>query len=301
MLAPANGVTWKQFFLVLKERFIKDKLMDVAGSVTFFGVLALFPFLLFLVTLAGLVLQPQQVEQFIREIGNVAPADATRIIAEQIRDIHKSQSVGLLTVGFVGAIWSASGGVVSLMDALNGLHHVEDRRPFWKTRGLAVLTTFGASAAILIAALVGVAAGPIAHAFGGPVARLVMWLRLPVAGLLIALVWAVLYQILPDVPRRFRLFTPGSVVAVAVWLIASWGFSFYVLHFGEYNKTYGAIGGAVVMLMWMWISAMVLLTGALINAVLEDLSRRTTATAPEAGTAGFAMPGQGALQPRSAS
>ena len=301
MLAPANGVTWKQFFLVLKERFIKDKLMDVAGSVTFFGVLALFPFLLFLVTLAGLVLQPQQVEQFIREIGNVAPADATRIIAEQIRDIHKSQSVGLLTVGFVGAIWSASGGVVSLMDALNGLHHVEDRRPFWKTRGLAVLTTFGASAAILIAALVGVAAGPIAHAFGGPVARLVIWLRLPVAGLLIALVWAVLYQILPDVPRRFRFLTPGSVVAVAVWLIASWGFSFYVLHFGEYNKTYGAIGGAVVMLMWMWISAMVLLTGALINTVLEDLSRQTPATAPAAGTAGFAVPARSALQPHNAS
>src|SRR5437868_314256 len=299
MLAPAYGVTWKQFFLALKGRFIKDKLMDVAGSVTFFGVLALFPFLLFLVTLAGLVLQPQQVEQFIREIGNVAPADATRIIAEQIRDIHKSQSVGLLTVGFVGAIWSASGGVVSLMDALNGLHHVEDRRPFWKTRGLAVLTTFGASAAILIAALVGVAAGPIAQAFGGPVARLVIWLRLPVAGLLIALVWAVLYQILPDVPRRFRFLTPGSVVAVAIWLIASWGFSFYVLHFGEYNKTYGAIGGAIVMLMWMWISAMVLLAGALINAVLEDLSRgRARATAP-AGTR-LAMPTR-EIQPRSTS
>ncbi len=302
MLAPANGVTWKEFFLALKGRFIRDKLMDVAGSVTFFGVLALFPFLLFLVTLAGLVLQPQQVEQFIREIGNVAPADATRIIAQQIRDIHKSQSVGLLTVGFLGAIWSASGVVVSLMDALNGLHHVEDRRPFWKTRGLAVLTTFGASAAILIAALVGVAAGPIAHAFGGPVAHLVIWLRLPVAGLLIALVWAVLYQILPDVPRRFRFLTPGSVVAVVVWLIASWGFSFYVLHFGEYNKTYGAIGGAVVMLMWMWISAMVLLAGALINAVLEDLSRgRTSTTTPAAGTASFAVPGRGALQPHSAS
>ena len=301
MLAPAKGVSWKEFFLCLKERFIKDKLMDVAGSVTFFGVLALFPFLLFLVTLAGLVLQPQQIEQFIREIGNVAPADATRIIAQQIRDIHKSQSVGLLTLGFVGAIWSASGGVVSLMDALNGLHHVEDRRPFWKTRGLAILTTLGASAAILVAALVGVAAGPIAHAFGGPVARVVLWLRLPVAGLLIALVWAVLYQILPDVPRRFRFLTPGSVVAVAIWLIASWGFSFYVLHFGEYNKTYGAIGGAVVMLMWMWISAMVLLAGALINAVLEDLSRgRLSATAPAAGN-GLARPGDGSLQPRSAS
>src|SRR3989441_13177191 len=135
-----------------------------------------------------------------------------------------------------------------------------------------------------IAALVGVAAGPIAHAFGGPVARLVIWLRLPVAGLLIALVWAVLYQILPDVPRRFRFLTPGSVVAVAVWLIASWGFSFYVLHFGEYSKTYGAIGGAVVMVIWMWISAMVLLTGALINAGLEDLSRRAPPAAPGDGT-----------------
>src|SRR2546429_8964829 len=223
MLAPTNGVTWKQFFLALKGRFIKDKLMDGAGSVTFFGVLALFPFLLFLVTLAGLVLQPQQVEQFIREIGNVAPADATRIIAEQIRDIHKSQSVGLLTVGFVGAIWSASGGVVSLMDALNGLHHVEDRRPFWKTRGLAVLTTFGASAAILIAAFVGVAAGPIAHAFGGPVARLVIWLRLPVAGLLVPLPAAGPVQGLADVPLRVPVLTPGSVVGGGRWASASVG------------------------------------------------------------------------------
>src|SRR5205814_10114833 len=137
----------------------------------------------------------------------------------------------------------------------------------------------GASAAILVAAWVGVADGPIADAVGGPVARVVLWLRLPAAGLLIALVWAVLYQSLPDVPRRFRFLTPGSVVAVAIWLIASWGFSFYVLHFGEYNKTYGAIGGAIVMLMWMWISTMVLLAGALINAALEDLSRcRTPAT-----------------------
>ena len=110
-----------------------------------------------------------------------------------------------------------------------------------------------------------------------------------------------LYQVLPDVPRRFRFLTPGSVVAVAVWLIASWGFSFYVLHFGEYNKTYGAIGGAVVMLMWMWISAMVLLAGALINAVLEDLSRsRATASPPAAATAGLARPTPGSLRPRSA-
>ena len=144
-------------------------------------------------------------------------------------------------------------------------------------------TTFGASALVLLAAFVGVAAGPIAHAFGGPVEKVVTWLRLPIAGLLIAFVWAALYQILPDKPRKFRLLTPGSVIAVAFWLLASWGFSLYVMHFGEYNKTYGAIGGAVVMLMWMWISAMVLLAGALINAVLEELPRgRTVARTPAA-------------------
>jgi membrane protein len=297
MLSRARGINWKEFFLALKDRFVKDKLMDVAGSVTFFGILALFPFLLFLVTLGGVVLSPQQVEAFIQQIGTVAPSDASRIIAQQIREIHRTQSVGLLTVGFVGAIWSASGGVVSLMDSLNGLLHIEDKRPFWKSRGLAILTTIGASAFVLLAAFVGVAAGPIAHAFGGTVERVVTWLRLPIAGLLIAFVWAALYQILPDKPRKFRFFTPGSLVAVAVWLLASWGFSLYVMHFGEYNKTYGAIGGAVVMLMWMWISAMVLLAGALINAVLEDLPRgRTVATEPAA----VAPPMRGALQPRSA-
>src|SRR2546427_12469625 len=147
--------------------------------------------------------------------------------------MHKSQSVGLLTVGFVGAIWSASGGVVSLMDALNGLHHVEDRRPFWKTRGLAVLTTFGASAAILIAALVGVAAGPIAHAFGGPVARLVIWLRLPVAGRRIALAWAVVYQVLADRPRGFRFLTPGPRVAGGRWRVPFGGVLFVVPDVGR--------------------------------------------------------------------
>lgn len=278
---PAPRASWKEFALALKERFVKDKLVDVAGSVTFFGLLAMFPFLIFLVTLAGLILRAEQIEELVRQIGTVAPPDAARIIGQQIREIHRSQSFGLLTVGFVGAIWSASGGVVSLMDALNGLHHVEDRRPFWKTRGLAILTTFGASAVILVAALVGVAAGPIAHRFGGPVAQLVVWLRLPVAGVLVAFVWAVLYQILPDVPRRFRLLTPGSLLAVALWLVASWGFSLYVQHFGEYNKTYGAIGGAVVMLMWMWISAMVVLAGALVNVVLEEQRRgRTVARSP---------------------
>ena len=170
------------------------------------------------------------------------------------------------------------------MDGLNSLHHLEDRRPFWKTRGIAVLTTLGGGALMLLAALIGVAAGPIARSFGGPVALAVQLLRLPVAGLLIAVVWASLYHFLPDMKQPFRLLSPGSLVAVAGWLSASWGFSFYVAHFGEYNKTYGAIGGAIVMLMWMWISSIFLLAGAQINAVLDELRKPAeiaTAAAPQ--------------------
>ena len=309
-----SGIGWKEFAAGLKQKCKEDKLTDIAASLTFFAVLALFPFLLFLVTLTGLALRPEQIEQLILEVGKVAPADATRIIAQQIRDINQGQNVGLLTIGFVGAIWSASGGIASLMDALNGVHRVADGRPFWKTRGIAILTTLGAGAAVLVAALVGVAAGPIANAIGGPVAKAVTWLRLPIAGAMMAIVWALLYYVLPDVRQRLRLITPGSVFGVVVWVIASWGFSFYVAHFGDYNKTYGAIGGAIVMLMWMWISAIFLILGAEINAVLEHVSsdgklaksRVDTGAADRrrtqerSGRAVVAVPAMGKLHPRHA-
>ena len=309
-----SGIAWKEFVAGLKQKCKEDKLTDIAASLTFFAVLALFPFLLFLVTLTGLVLRPEQIEQLILEVGKVAPADATRIIAQQIRDINQGQNVGLLTVGFVGAIWSASGGIASLMDALNGVHRVADGRPFWKTRSIAILTTLGAGAAVLVAALVGVAAGPIANAIGGPVAMAITWLRLPIAGAMMAIVWALLYYVLPDVRQRFRLITPGSVFGVVVWVIASWGFSFYVAHFGDYNKTYGAIGGAIVMLMWMWISAIFLILGAEINAVLEHLSSdgKRAKSPVETGAADLrrteehsgrpivAAPAKGQLRPRQA-
>src|SRR3954466_15095467 len=110
-----------------------------------------------------------QVEEVLKQVGTVPPADATRLMANQIREIHKSGSFGLLTVGFVGAIWSASGGAVSLLDSLNGPVPLEDKRPFWQSRGLAILTTIGASVLALLATFVGVAARPFADAFGGPV------------------------------------------------------------------------------------------------------------------------------------
>jgi membrane protein len=272
MVIPGHGISWKDFFEAFKKEWKEDKLTDVAGSLVFFGVLALFPFVLFLVTLAGLVLKPEQVDAFIQQIGQFAPREAVNIIAAQIQDIRRSSNGGLLTIGFVGAIWSASGGVGSLMEALNDVYGVEDKRPFWKKRLIAIGTTIGAGAMVLLAALVAVAAAPLAELLPQPFSTLITWARLPVAGLIMMFTWACLYYFLPDVEQRFKFITPGSVVGVLLWVLASWLFSLYVTKFGSYNKTYGAIGGVIVMLMWMWISTIVLLLGAEINAIIEHLS-----------------------------
>jgi membrane protein len=132
--------------------------------------------------------------------------------------------------------------------------------------------TLGAAILALTAALLAVAAPPVAKAVGGPLGDALLWGRFPVAGLMMMFLWACLYYFLPDVEQKFRFITPGSVVGVVLWVVASWGFSVYVTNFGKYEVTYGALGGVAVMLVWMWISSQVVLLGAEINAVLEHRS-----------------------------
>ena len=128
--------------------------------------------------------------------------------------------MGLLTVGGVGAVWAASGGVVALMKALNTTYGVEESRPFWKVRGIALLTTLGAAVISIVAAALAVAAPAVAGKLGEPFSTLIVWLRLPFAGLMMMLVWALLYYALPDVKQKFKFITPGSVVGVIIWLLA---------------------------------------------------------------------------------
>ncbi len=272
MRLPGHGMSWKEFFTALKREWSKDRVGDVAGMVTFRGVLALFPFVLFLVALAGFLIDPAKAAELIDQLSKIAPGAVTQILGERVRSIAQSDSTGLLTVSIVVAIWSASGGMTALMRALNTTYGVEESRKWWKVRGVALGMTFFAAALALAAALIAVAAPPLAKAIGGPLGSLLLWGRLPVAGLLMMFLWACFYYFLPDVEQRFRFITPGSVVGVVLWVIASWGFSVYVSNFGKYEVTYGALGGVVVMLLWMWISAQVVLLGAEINAVVEHRS-----------------------------
>ena len=269
---PGLGMSWKEFFTALKQEWSKDRVSDVAGMVTFHGILALFPFVLFLVTLAGLLIDPARETELIEQLSKIAPGPVTQILGERVRSLVETRSTGLLTVSIAIALWSASGGMSALMRALNTTYGVEETRKWWKTRPLALGMTFFAAGLALAAALIAIAAPPLAKAVGGPLGEALLWGRLPVAGLLMMFLWACLYYFLPDVEQQFRFITPGSVVGVLLWLIASWGFSLYVANFGRYEVTYGALGGVVVMLIWMWISSQVMLLGAEINAVLEHRS-----------------------------
>jgi membrane protein len=265
-------MSWKEFFTHLKNEYTRDNLSNVAGSVTYFGLLAIFPFLLCLVALSSLVIDPKQANELITQLGKVAPPAATELLGGQLQSLASKESGGLFTFALLGALWAASGGMIALMNALNIVYDVEEGRNFFKQRLIAIGMVLFTAVFALGAALLAVATPAIAELLPSPLGTVLTWLRLPIAGLLMMFLWAVLYYVLPDVQQKFKFITPGSVVGVIVWVLASYGFSVYVTNFGKYDATYGALGGVVVMLLWMWISAQVLLAGAEINAILEHKS-----------------------------
>lgn len=266
-------MSWKEFLKGLSDKVSKDDVTDMAAAVTYYGFTALFPFLLFLVALASLVIAPADAEAIVQQLADVAPGPVTQIMGDRIRELTSgSQQPTLLAFGALGAIWAASGAVTALMRALNRAYDVAEGRPFWKVRLVALGMTIASAVLGLAAALVGVAAAPLEQRLGGPMGVAIGWLRLPVAGVIMMFLWALLYYVLPDVEQRFKFITPGSVLGLVVWVLASWGFSKYVANFGSYDKIYGSLGGVIVLLLWMWISALVVLAGAEANAFIEHRS-----------------------------
>lgn len=271
MRMPGKHYPWKTFLVDLKNEYMKDNISDAAGSLTYYGVLALFPFLLFLVSLLSVVIDPARAQELIASAGQFIPKEAMGIVSERLKSLGEANNVGLLSIGAAGAIWAASNGVAAVMRALNTCYDVKESRPFWKVRGIAILFTLGGGVLALVSALVLVAMPGIADKLGA-LGTVLLWLRVPFAAALMMLVWAVAYFLLPNVEQKFKFITPGSVMGVIIWLVASLGFSVYVANFGKYDATYGSLGGVIVMLLWMWISGQVLLLGAEINSIIEHRS-----------------------------
>jgi membrane protein len=285
-------------FTVLKKavaEFQRDDVPGLAGQLAYYLILALFPFILVLVSLMGTFSSPELAEEVLGYFRQVTPQQVYEIIDTYTGDIisGNNPAPGLFSIGLLITIWSASGAFAALINALNKAYDAQETRPFWKVRGIAILMTLGLSALILIGVLLMVAGYPIgravADAFGlGDVFTLV-WniIRWPVALLFLVTVVALLYYFAPDVDQPFRWITPGGFIGVTLWVLASIGFNIYVSNFGSYDKTYGSIGAVILLLLYLYISSLVVLFGAELNATLvrikEEISGKQVLDAEPVG------------------
>ena len=259
--------------------FSEDNLTDWAAALTYYGLLALFPALIALVSLVGLFADPQSTSKTITDIvTQIGPSSAASTFSGPIQSITSYQSAAciLFVVGLVTALWSASGYVGAFMRASNIIYETPEGRPIWKLRPLQMLVTLVIVLLVAILALALVLTGPIVDAVAGPLGisstATTIWdiAKWPVMLAIVIAIIAVLYYSTPNVKLRgFKWVTPGGIFAVVVWLLASAAFAFYVANFGSYDKTYGTLGGVVVMLMWLWITNLALLFGHQLNAERE--------------------------------
>ncbi|MET1080557.1 MAG: YihY/virulence factor BrkB family protein [Pseudomonas sp.] len=258
--------------------FVTDELPTYASALAFQLFFSLFPFLLFLIALIS-VLDLQPFFDWLRQQAElVLPQAAVELINPAI-DQLQSQKAGLFSVGILVALWTASAAVRSTMDAMNRAYGVQEGRPAWKRIPLSLLyTVLIAVALLLVAALMVVGPrvmGWLAYQVGIEQIVVVLWswLRWPLVVVLLMVVVAGVYYVAPDVEQEFRFITPGSVLAVVVWIAASVTFGFYVQNFADYNATYGSIGAIIIFLFYLYISSAVLLFGAELNAVIEHHAR----------------------------
>lgn len=246
-----------------------------AAELAYYFLFALFPFFLFLTTLLGYLPVPNLLDRILELLAQFLPGEALTLIQDNVRQLVTDQRGGLLSFGFLAALWTSSSAITAVMEGLNRAYEVQEERPFWKVRGLAILLTIGLSLLIIVAMIL-LTFGPqiggwIAGYMGLGSLFEVAWnlLRWPVVGCFLIFAMAVLYYVGPDVEQEWKWITPGSVWAVLGWIVASLGFAFYVNNFGSYNKTYGSIGAVIVLLTWMYVAGFIILVGGEINSEIE--------------------------------
>lgn len=284
-----GGLTMKELVRRLWRESQEDELLGRAAQLSYYALLALFPALIFLTALMGLFSVQSYMPELMGYLRNVLPSDALSMVERFLTQIAEGSGANILSLGALGALWASSSGVTAIMDALNVVYDVkEDRRPFWRVRLTAIVLTL-ALAGFVIVSLTLILYGPtigswIADWFG--LGQLFTWawnvLQWPIIAALMLIVVGAIYHICPDMKRPWRLFTPGSIFAVTMWLVVSLGFKAYVDNFGDYNKVYGSIAGVIVLMLWFYWSGMVLLLGGEINAEIEAAAAERKARA--AGT-----------------
>jgi membrane protein len=275
-----TDLTGRSWLGVLKRsvrEFKEDNLTDWAAALTYYGVLSIFPALLVLVSVLGLI-GSSATQPLIDNLGKVAPGPAQEIATSAIQNLQGSQGAAgvIFIIGLAGALWSASGYVAAFMRASNRIYDIDEGRPVWKTVPTRVILTVVLLLLLALSAVAVTLTGGLAKEVGGVVGlsdtAITVWniAKWPVLLLVVSFMFALLYWAAPNVKHPgFRWVTPGGVLAVIGWVIASLAFALYVANFGSYNKTYGALAGPIVFLVWLWISNVMVLLGAEVNAELQ--------------------------------
>jgi membrane protein len=284
-------IGWKELLARTYRETMKDDAQGLAAQLAYYFFLALFPALLCVIAFASLFPLQNFTDQVTRTLQPFAPADVIDIIRTQMLKLANSKDGGLLSLGLLGAIWSSSAAMVAVVSAMNRAYDITDSRPWWKVRVVAILLTVGLALFIVISFTL-VVAGPqlaetIAGHFGlGPVFvwtwKIVQW---PVVFFLVAVGVGMVYYFAPDAEQDWVWITPGSLLATLLWLAGSLAFRFYAVHFGNYDATYGAIGGIIALMLWFYLSGLIIVIGAEMNAEIEHNS-------PWGKAAGEKVPGE---------
>jgi membrane protein len=264
-----------EFCKRLYGEYENDAVSDTAAQLSYYFLFSLFPFLFFIASLLAYLPLGGPMEELLARVRPMVPAEAMALIDSHLRALVSQPRPRGLTVSLLVSLWTASRGVDAVRRALNLAYDVTESRPWWKTELASIVMTFAGALLVLVAVALLVAGGQLGFWLAAKVGIesyyvLVMrWLRWPLTAVMIMTVAALTYYLLPDVKQQFKFITPGSVIGTLLWLLGTWGFGQYVAAFGDYNVTYGSIGGVIVLLAWLYLSGFIFLMGGEVNAILE--------------------------------
>ncbi|APH06349.1 YihY/virulence factor BrkB family protein [Bacillus weihaiensis] len=260
------------FLKELVQRFTDDEVPGLSAQLSYFFLLSLFPFLIFLITLLGYL--PISQEDVLRTIEEFAPGQSMDIINETLAQILNNRNGGLLSFGIIATLWSASNGINAIVRAFNKAYDVEESRSFIVARGMAIILTIAMVFVIVVALLLPVFGREIGlfifSNFGFSEQFLTIWntLRWLVSGAILFIVFTALYFVAPNKRLHIKDGLPGAIAATIGWIVASLAFSYYVGNFANYSATYGSIGGIIVLMIWLYLSGMIIILGGELNALL---------------------------------